>query len=117
SLGSGNGLNPQCVRLVSDGTNYQISPGAPSAAVAPSNYITGNWYNPMPQYRGNAGAAATADTIFCSFGYVTKNVVVNSLALHISATATGNTQLAIYSLSGGTLTLIDSTANIDTSSG
>lgn len=80
----------------------------------PSTYVAGGtfWYLPLTGMSPVAGTALTANTMYCSFGGATSGTTIKSLGSRI---ATGQTsahiQFATYSYSGGTLTLVDSTAS------
>jgi hypothetical protein len=87
--------------------------GSTCVVTAPSYYLSGNWYLPFGPMQQGTGVATTANTIYCFYGYVSANVTIKSLGAYLSTGILTNTlQLAIYSQSGGTLTLVDSTGNI-----
>lgn len=85
-----------------------------AATLAPSYYLSGNWYFPFGPINTNAGAATTANTIYCFYGWVSAPVTIKSLGAFLATgTLTNTLQLAVYSQSAGTLTLVDSTGNIN----
>jgi hypothetical protein len=87
--------------------------GSACVVTAPSYYLSGNWYLPFGPMQQGTGVATTANTIYCFYGYVSANVTIKSLGAYLSTGILTNTlQLAIYSQSGGTLTIVDSTGNI-----
>lgn len=80
-----------------------------------SYYLSSNWYTGLWTTSGTVtnGAVVTANTIYCGFGWVTKSVTIKALGAWVQTGATSsNTQFAVYSESGGTLTLVDSTASV-----
>jgi hypothetical protein len=97
-----------CVTNTSSGANVATSPN-----VAPSYYLSSNWYLPFGPAQQTTGNATTANTIYCVYGYVSAQVTIKSLGAYlITGVSTDTAQLAIYSQSGGTLTLVDKTGNI-----
>jgi hypothetical protein len=83
-----------------------------------SYYVSSNWYGGLFYNTPLAGSqAVTANTVYCSFGMVTTSVTIKALGGWIStAVAASNGQFAVYSLASGTLTLVDSTASVATTS-
>jgi hypothetical protein len=80
-----------------------------------SYYVSSNWYLGFWTTSGTVtnGAVVTANTIYCTFGWVTQSVTIKALGAWVQTGATSsNTQFAVYSESGGTLTLVDSTASV-----
>ena len=76
-------------------------------------YLTNNWYAPFGIYTHATGAATTANTIYCVYGYVTFPVTIKTIGVYlVTGITTDKLQLAIYSQSGGTLTLVDKTGDI-----
>lgn len=92
--------------------------GATLAGLPPSYYLSGNWYFPAFLTAQSSGSATTANTIYCFYGGVTAKVTIKTLGLYLVTGITTDTlQLAIYSQSGGTLTLVDNTGNIAAGTG
>lgn len=87
--------------------------GSTCVVTVPPFYLSGNWYNSSGAFNNVSGAASTANTIYCAYAGVQARVTIKSLGVFLTTgILTNNLQLALYSESGGTLTLIDSTANI-----
>jgi hypothetical protein len=87
--------------------------GSTCTTAIPAEYISGDWGNPIGPTTRATGSASTANTIYCVYGGVQSKVTVKSLGVFLTTGITTDTlQLAIYSESGGTLTLVDNTANI-----
>ena len=81
-------------------------------------YLSGNWYVPIGTgAQIVAGTSLSTNTIYCVYGGVSTNVTIKALGVDNTAGTTGNVQFAVYSSSGGTLTLIDSTANVANAAG
>ena len=83
-----------------------------------SYYVSSNWYSGYFYQSASAGSqAVTLGTVYCSFGMVTASVTIKALGGWVTtAVGSSNAQFAVYSESGGTLTLVDSTANVATTS-
>lgn len=90
---------------------------APTGGV-PAYYITNNFYAPISGagIQAASGSAMTINTIYCTFGGVASSVTIKSLFAY-NASGSGNIQFAVYSHSAGTLTLVDSTANVTNAAG
>ncbi len=87
--------------------------GSTCTVTAPSYYLSGNWYLPFGPPQQAAGAATSANTIYCTFSSVSAPVTIKALGAYlITGILTDVAQLAVYSQSGGTLTLVDKTGNI-----
>lgn len=84
--------------------------GYPAAHYLTSNWYTGNILNPS-----TGAQALAANTVYCAPGWVTSSVTIKALGIYVTTSVAGsNAQMAVYSESGGTLTLVDSTANVAT---
>jgi hypothetical protein len=90
------------------------TPGGSCTVSPPPYYLSGSWYLPAGPGASTTGSATTANTIYCFYGYVTQPVTVKALGAYLTTGILTNTlQLAIYSQNAGTLTLVDSTGNIN----
>jgi len=90
-----------------------ISCGSTCTVTPPPYYLSSNWYAPEGSFNMLTGSATTASTIYCEYGYVNAKVTIKGLGAYlVTGVATDTTQFAIYSQSGGTLTLVDSTGSI-----
>lgn len=75
------------------------------------------WIAPEGALYFAAGSAVSANTVYCTFGYFGANVTIKAVAADIATGSSGNDfQIGIFSVSGNTLTLVDNTANISTTS-
>jgi hypothetical protein len=92
----------------------QITAAANGSGGASLNatYVSGNWYLPF-NFQTLVNGSPSVNTIYCSIGVVAKNVTIKALGANLTGPSSGNNfQLAIYSYSGGTLSLVDSTGSI-----
>lgn len=112
------GGGTQCVQASNAGVLSGTSSGCGAgggAASTPAVYVTNQWYEPLVFNQSAAsGAAQSTNIAYCFFGSVSPSVTIKTLGANISAGGNNANalQMAIYSLSGTTLTLVDSTVNI-----
>ena len=100
---------------VSAGLPAWGTPSGSASGTYPASYVSGNWIVPYGEWYMQAGSAISANTVYCTFGYFGANVTVKTAGLVIStASSSNNVQIGLYSLSGGTLYLVDNTASIST---
>lgn len=113
---------PNCIDSAGNHINYTQSTDAFSCGTSSSGagggfvstYVTGGtqFYAPLNGMITATGTAYTANTTaYCTFGTVTQNVTIKALAIRITTgIAASNVEFAIYSVSGGTLTLVDTSS-------
>ena len=96
-----------------DGTTIIAASGvisAPGSGVV-ADYVSGSFY--FPFFVNSIGTQAVAlNRIFAFFGTVGASVTIKALLCKNNSTSTRNAQMAIYSVAGNTLTLVDSTPSI-----
>lgn len=85
----------QSIDLYSDGSNYFTARGR--ATVAPPSYYTANnWYT----FRGPSGVttgnALAANTFYCAFGYVDRQVTIGAVGAHVNTVGSTNVQFGLY---------------------
>ncbi len=99
-----------------DNTTITASGGVISAAPQTgagtvADYVSGSFY--FPFFVLNEGTQSVPlNRIFAMFGTVGAAVTIKALLCKNGITSTRNAQMAIYSVSGNTLTLIDSTPSV-----
>ena len=97
-----------------DGT-WATPSGGGGGGGTPADYVSSNWYLPTGATSVELGNAGSASTIYCTFGGVASNVTIKALGVSVHTTDAGGLgQMAIYSVSGGTLTYVDSTGTVST---
>lgn len=89
-------------------------PTNPGFQGLPASYVSGSWYQPDHGLVVTGGAAVSVNTIVCVFGAVRAPVTIKNFQAKVTTLSAGNMQFGLYSVSGGTLTLVDSTANVST---
>lgn len=89
------------------GGAVNIFPGAPAS---------GQWQTPFAPWTLTAGAVGVGGTtMYCQYGVVGQSTTIKTLAVNVTTLGTTNAQLGIYSGgNSGTLTLVDHTADIAT---
>lgn len=78
----------------------------------PADYVSLSWYQPQHGLTVAPGSSAvTSNLIYCVFGGVPSSVTIKNLQAKVTTGSAGLASLAVYSVSGGTLTFIDSTSS------
>jgi hypothetical protein len=85
----------------------------------PTSIASGKWFALSPPIVPGNGSALTASTLYCYFGYTgATGPTIKALGADLATVSPGNSvQFGIYSVASGTLTLVDSTASVSTTTG
>lgn len=107
------GSNSQKGIVEVDGTSITAAAGVLSVVggTLAASYLSSNWYMPFPPF-ASGSQSASANTIYGFFGTVLEPVTIKALGFKSGSSAARNVQVAVYSVSGSTATLVDHTGDI-----